>query len=105
MEHLTSTAYAFLGVAIMEVFVKPLAISLTQALFPRGVAEAMQLADKLIPQLLKEGEGGEALEYKLREFMAHKTGDSRWHTANMKTFWSRYSTKILLDSNQKSHHE
>lgn len=84
---------------VIEAIVKPAAIALTQTFAPRGTAEALRLADRLIPQLLDDDKTGADLERRLREGMIELTGDEGWGRRDLTAVWRRFDPRILLDRN------
>jgi hypothetical protein len=72
----------------------------TMALLP-GILEA---ADRMIPELLEEGVGGDALREAMRERLARETG-ADWSEAERKTVveeviseaWKRFNPEVMLN--------
>jgi len=88
---------SLLILGISEAIVKPLATMAVQWLAPRGIGQVLALADRLVPQLLAEGLGGDELEQRLREAAAEATGDKRWLRSNMRPVWRGFDPRVLLD--------
>lgn len=92
-------ALALAAMAAIEAVVKPAAIAIAQAGFPRATVAALELADQLIPRLLDEGLGGIELEARIRKGMADLTGDSGWGRRDLSFVWRQFDPRILLTHN------
>ena len=82
-----------------EAIIKPITVVLTQWALPRGTAQVLLLADRLIPQLLDDGKTGADLELQLRQAAVALTGDPAWEKCNLAPIWRRFDPRILLDRN------
>jgi hypothetical protein len=93
----TDVALGFTLLATTEALVKPVAIAVAQWFIPRAAADALTVADRLIPDLLADGRSGADLERQLRNAMQDLTGDANWQRRDLTPIWRRFDPRILLD--------
>lgn len=93
----TDVALGFTLLATTEALIKPVAVAVGQWFLPKATAEALSLADQLIPSLLDNDKTGADLERQLRDAMQDLTGDANWQRRDLAPIWRRFDPRILLD--------